>query len=110
MQHRQAHEILASTLEALITLDAPLRDRLAAAEAHFANLEPDRDFSSRTQLSLYYRIAATLVSGGEDDGDEYSPDAVRESIAALGEVAATEAAMDMLRLYGMTLPASSVRK
>jgi hypothetical protein len=97
---------MANAVEALVTTEAPLRDRLVAAEVHFGKLDPDRDLDGQTELSLYLSVASTLVSGGEDEQDEYSALAVRESIAELDDATAAGAAMNMLRLYEVTGPRS----
>jgi hypothetical protein len=77
-----------------------------AEESSFGALDPEAELTTELERNLYHRIASSLVSGGpEDDGDEdeeYSPEAVAESIAVLEDDIALLIARDMLRLYELT--------
>jgi hypothetical protein len=78
--------------------------RLIAAEVPFGRLDSTRDLADRAELPLYYRIASTLVSGGDREEEDHSIQAVREVVAALDDGMAADAAMDMLHRYEITAP------
>ena len=81
-------------LEALISGDGRIQERLQLPSAHFGVLRRSQ-LRNATEVDLYMRIASSLVEGG-DEGDVGS---IADSITALDESRAGEIAIDMLRLY-----------
>jgi hypothetical protein len=93
-------------VDALITGSEPIRARIQTAEESFGVLDPEAELATELERNLYHRIASSLVSGGpedeSDEDEEYSPQAVAESIAVLDDDIALLIARDMLPLFELT--------
>jgi hypothetical protein len=102
---RTAYITMRRAVDALITGSEAIRARLQTAQESFQGLDPEAELVTELERNLYHRIVSSLVSGGpanEDDQDEYSQEAVAESITTLDADVAVLVARDMLRLYELT--------
>jgi hypothetical protein len=97
---RSAHKKMRRAVDALVASPEPIHVRLQAAEKHFGQLRRESELPAPAEQDLYHRIASNLVSGGDEEEEDYDEEtAVAESIAALDEDLAVTIARDMLRLY-----------
>jgi hypothetical protein len=92
-----AYEKMRLAVTELCTGLGPIRERLLAAEKYI-DLKPS-DLRSDTEWSLYHRICAGYVAGGDEQDEEADRAAIEESLNDLSDDSVREIAFLILQLF-----------